>query len=353
MNQEIEQQLHLAESDIAASELRYGPNHPELAEKLSKYAALLRQTEKRALDAVNVEARAKAIRAKLYAAEAAAQDARVKVIKPPKQTTNPLTYIGIGAMCVAFSTLFIDQTFFGLFAICAVFLVLVDLALSRNSAIFRGCIAIGVLACTWWSIQSLPAVMLVDTTPMERLNYASEHPDMVATVRKMGAPKPVMAYRLCLPSGLEQVSDDNAGKREWGRLLTWKSAPQAETKTRIFQMAAMTVPDKNRKFPNFALGKLTRQVVMPRMAEQLGWDEVKQNSPVFEEINGFDFVKVEFSGRDHENGQEMFGFVYVMKDRRGLLVISGTDNGPGFDSLEPMEASAYTIGKQSGKELDI
>ena len=354
MSQEIEEQLHTAESEIASCERQLGPNHPELAEKLSKYAALLRQTEKRTLDAVNVEARAKAIRAKLYAQEAASQDAKVKIIRPAKEATNPLVYLGIAAMCIAFSTLFLDQTFFALLAVITVVVAMVDLVMSQSRALFRTVITIGMLCCTWWSIQSLPAVMLTDATPMDRLNYASEHAEIVDTVRKMGAPRPVMAYRMCLPEGLNQVVDENDGKQSWGHLLSWKSPALADGKSaKTFQVVAMDVPPFNKKFPNFALGKLAKMLVVPRLAEELNLGYIKQKPPVFEEINGFEFAKVRFSGKEQDTEREIFAFAYVAKDQGGLVVLSGNDTGPDFDSLEPLEASIYTIRKQPGKRLEI
>src|SRR5579883_2113826 len=112
MDDQLAEKLQQAEQAVKEAESAGGQNSLELADKLTRYAALLRQVSSRKLEAVNVEARARAIRAKLYAAQEQAAGLPQPIIQPKVQATPGFSlYIGFLAVFMALSALFVNQLY--------------------------------------------------------------------------------------------------------------------------------------------------------------------------------------------------------------------------------------------------
>src|SRR6185437_3439765 len=163
MDARLVAELKEAEAAVAEAEKKLGPDHPELADKLQRYANLLRQTETRKLDAVNVEARARAIRAKLYAEDEKAHGSTTTSAKP--KTTDSKAeppalgmYLGIAGIFLALAALFVNQSLIKILLPAAIVLGLADVAITRSGFWRMALIVVFSLAC-WVSNESLPGSM--------------------------------------------------------------------------------------------------------------------------------------------------------------------------------------------------
>lgn len=341
MDNTLAQQLREAELSIAAAEKEFGSDSPELADRLLKYAALLRETDGRKLDVVNVEARAKAIRAKMYAAEAA-KDTKpsVVIIKPKTATAAPATYIGLVALLVAMSSLFVDQTYFKFFAPLSAVLLLGDIAVAKASSWWRVGLSIVFLVCAWLSINSVPRTMLLHSSPMERFTYASENPEIVSQVRKLGKPVTVLSYQIALPPDYTLPVND---KKDWGRLIGWKSPTRADERySEFFVMTVRPERDVAKKLPQMSLLQAARELAMPRVQEELALEDFTEDEPTFVEMNGFEFARIEFRGRTEDHTRH--GFAYVAKEGRSLVTLVGIDWVPANEeSLPALDAAVSTF----------
>jgi hypothetical protein len=343
---QLQTQLREAEKALQAAESQLGAEHPDLVDKLTRYASLLRQCD-RALDAVNVEARAKAIRAKLYEKQAAGQV--TGEVKKPVQAAHrkigPGTFLGAAAVLVALSTLFNSVQVFGYLAPIAVILAVFDLIVSRGQWWRAACCAL-LLGWSVWGLNTLPPEMLTDATPLDRLNYEVNNPDLVVRIRQLGKDTNVLAYRLRLPNGFSDVTDT---KMDWGRVFSWAGPARGggDQMHAQFSVMAVTVPDDIRsKLTNYPLLKLANQQVMPKILEPLNLSDSHSDTGQVVEINGYDFAEITFSGNTDNHGT-IRGFVFVAKDKRTLAVVSGYDSVPfADDSIPMMKASAYTFRKQ-------
>jgi hypothetical protein len=350
-NQQLVKQLREAELALGAAEKARGPNDPEVAEILLRYAALLRQTNKRTLEAVNVEARARAIRAKVFAAEdLAAKSATVPLIRPAQQRQDPTAAMGLGAMLLALLSLFINCQYFIALAALACVLMIGDLVLSRGTW-WRALLTTLFLISGWFSIQSLPSIMLSNASPIDRLNYSSENAELVAKVRTLGKPTQALIYSLCLPEGFVLGQDE---KTDWGRILTW-NGETAGRKPKLLLMAVNPPADIRKKFRNYSSVKGAKELVLPDLYDFCQLTEVKQDAPEFEQINGMQFVRLNFVAKPVDSEQQFRGFIFVTKEYNRLVAIAGMDTLPGSaETLEPMEASVWTMVQQGrASDLDI
>ncbi len=350
-DENLELEIQEAEQSIAEAEKELGPDSGELADKLSKYATLLRRMD-RVLDAVNVEARARSIRAKIYAAEVESQTPVVAQPEPLKlKKAHPAAYIGLLAVFVALATLFVDQQFFLFMLPICIILSLVDIVATRGQW-WRAAVCFGFLAWGWWGIKSLPDEMLVTATPLDRLNYEVNHPHLVSLIKKLGKDTRVLSYRLRPPADFGAPSNEQV---DWGRVFTWKGAQRSDGSMAVFSIMVMTVPDDVRK--NFAaqkVMKLAKDIATPRALAYLHIDEIKQDAGEVLDLNGLDFALINWSSASDQN-QDLRGFIYVAKDHRTLVTIAGVDSIPYCeDSLKAMDASVYTFRKPANAaEVDI
>jgi hypothetical protein len=345
----LNKQLREAEIAVVEAERTYGPENPEVAEKLLKYASLLRQTHKRTLDAVNVEARAKAIRAKMFAAEAEEQASATPLIKPVKTGNNPTAYLGLGSMVVALLALFINAQYFAALASISTALMLGDLIVSRGTW-WRALVSILFLLSGWWAIQSVPPIMLTNASPIDRLNYSSENSDVVSKVRNLGKPTQALIYNICLPEGFTPIE---TGKPEWGRVAAWKGPIRPTNEAPELYLMVMHPPaDVKKHFRNYPTLKGAHELVLPYFFYMLQLTEVKQNPAQFEHINGLQFVRLEYTAKTDSDVQKK-GFVYVAKENNTLVALAGMDTGAfASETLEPMEASVWTL-TQQGRASDL
>jgi hypothetical protein len=351
-NELLNKQLREAEIAVVEAERTYGPENPEVAEKLLKYASLLRQTHKRTLDAVNVEARAKAIRAKMFAAEADEQKATATpLIKPVKTGNNPTAYFGLGSMVVALLALFINAQYFVALAAISAALMVGDLVVSRGTW-WRAVVSALFLLSGWWAIQSVPPIMLTNASPIDRLNYSSENSDVVAKVRNLGKPTQALIYNVCLPEGFTPVE---IGKPEWGRVAAWKGPMRPTTEAPELYLMVMNPPaDVKKQFRTYPTLKGAHDLVLPYFFYMLQLTEVKQNPAQFEQINGLQFVRLEYTAKTDSDIPKK-GFVYVAKENNKLVALAGMDTVAfASETLEPMEASVWTLIQQgNASDLDM
>lgn len=347
MDNSLARQLKEAELSIAQAEKELGPEHPELADRLMKYAALLRQADRRALDAVNVEARAKAIRAKIYAAEAASEKAtgNVLVIKPTKQTASSAIF-GLAAVLLGMCSLFVDQSYFQLLAAGSLLLVVADIVATKSSAWWRALLALIFIGSAWTSMRSLPPSLLPNASPMERFTYASENPELVAEVRNLARPAVTLGYQLALPKGFakqDEVTED------WGKMVTWKSETRpdgnaGEISLMVIRSRALLPP---REYNKARTSNLAKEKVMPRIFQLYPMDQQEHEPPIPEDINGVEFERVNFREQSEENRRA--GVVYVLKEQNHVVVVVGTDLEPYADELIPkLEASMVTFADRGG-----
>lgn len=368
MNEKLAAELKEAEAAVAKAEKELGANHPELAEKLQRYANLLRRTEKRALDAVNVEARARAIRAKILAEDEAAHGT-----KPSSSVAKPGAargkrgksvawgmYFGFVAIFLALSALVVKQTLLPALIVAAVLLCATDAILSK-SGYWRVAVVLTFALASWWCNASVPSTMLVDESPINRFNYASEFPDLVANINKLGKPVNVFNYKICLPDGYDAVGDET---KDWGRVLTYSAntastantanAGQGQTGSADIHFIVMKLPEiaGHKTSGRSSLLKLARDFVVPHLVDLGSWQNVRQDPPRFLEINGMNFVKINFYATTIKGPSS--GFAYVAALRRTLLVISCDDLNANTDDVMPLaDAAVYTMKRVSSGEPEL
>jgi hypothetical protein len=377
MDDKLAAELKEAEAAVAKAEKELGANHPDLADKLTRYASLLRKTEKRTLDAVNVEARARAIRAKLLAADEAARGDKpsTTAAKPTAKQQKMAQgmaigmYLGFVALLFAVASLVANQTFMPALLIVAVLLSLCDIVMSR-SGFWRASVVVALGLSAWWCNSAVPSSMLVDESPINRFNYASENPDLVQNIRKLGQPVNVLNYRICVPPGFNPTADEI---KDWGRVLTFAAAGAAADAA-SGAPASVAAPDQSSseapasgqlrfmvmRFPEGITGKsarasllkLARDVVMPRLGKLSNWQDIRQEDPHFEEINGTGFAKISFGVTGA--GLPISGFAYVAPLKSSFLVISGTDLAAASDASMPlMDAAVYTMKRVASAEPEL
>ena len=339
LNKEIKQ----VERDIAAAEKEHGAESPELIDMLNKYSSLLRQTEIRVLEAVNVEARVKTIRAKVYAAEAETHKSTVSVKKPKAQKTGPGLYIGLLAVFLAVLSLFLDQSLFKFFVPICLLLALVDVVMTRGQW-WRALVCILFVAWGSWGIASLPEEMLTVASPIDRMNYEINNPVLVTDVRRLKKDRQVLTYKLKLPESMPDTPQTE--QKEWGRVFSWQEKRANNTSGATITLASMIVPEHIRKQVDTApLLKFIEETIIPRVLEPIGLKDVTRDTGETDEINGREFVVFHFGGMTEQN-DEIRGFIYVTKDRSTLVVVTAYDVEPYAEkSLKQLEATMNTFRK--------
>jgi hypothetical protein len=339
LNQEIKQ----VERDIAAAEKEHGAESPELIDILNKYSSLLRQTEVRVLEAVNVEARVKTIRAKLYAAEAETHKTTITVKKPKIQKAGPGVYVGLLAVFLAIAGLFLDQSLFKFLIPICLLLAIVDVVMTRGQW-WRALVCVLFVAWGSWGITSLPEEMLTAASPIDRMNYEINNPELVTSVRRLKKDKQVLTYKLKMGEDMPDAPVDE--QKEWGRVFTWQAKRNNSTPAASLSLASMMVPEHIRKQVDTApLLKYIEDSVLPRVLEPIGLRDVTRDTGEVVEINGHEFVIFNFGGITEMN-DEIRGFMYVTKDRSTLVVISAYDTVPYAEkSLKQLEATMNTFRK--------
>lgn len=335
------QQLKEAEAAVANAEAQYGPDHPELADALTRYAHLLEADGKK-LDAVNVEARAKTIRAKIYAKEAdnVAQKVSTVVIKPKDAPpVGPGVYFGLVGMVVSVSTLFVSLVHFMWLTVLAVLLVVADVVLTRGAGWWRALVAVVCCASAYACIQSVPANMMTDATPMERFNYLAENPTLVQKVRALGEPVTVAGYRLALP---EDYSKLDERRIDQGDTYMWQTASRDDGSQGVFEMMLLKGDTLSPHFSTLSLTHVAEDLAMPRIASELNLSELITGKPHREELNGMYYARIEFKGRQGERHKS--GVAYVAKAHGKMLVLVGCDFVEQSEQTVPqMEAIVYTF----------
>lgn len=341
LNQEIKQ----VERDIAAAEKEHGAESPELLDMLNKYSSLLRQTEVRVLEAVNVEARVKSIRAKLYAAEAETHKTSVTVKKPKIEKAGPGVYVGLLAVFLAVLSLFLDQSMFKFLVPICLLLAVVDVVMTRGQW-WRALVCVFFAAWGSWGIASLPEEMLINASPIDRMNYEINNRALVTNVRRLKKDAHVLTYKLKLPETMPVAPLDE--KKDWGRVFTWQEKRNNSTPGAVISLASMIVPEHIRKHLATApLLKISEENVIPHVLEPIGLRDVTRDTGEIEEINGHEFAVFNFGGITETN-EEVRGFIYVTKDRSTLVVISAYDYVPYAEkTLKELEATLNTYRKVS------
>jgi hypothetical protein len=335
------QQLKEAERAVADAEALHGANHPELADALTRYAHLLEADGKK-LDAVNVEARAKAIRARIYAKEAdnVAQKVSTVVIKPKQAApVGPGIYLGLMGMLFAVGTLFVSLIHFFWLTALAVVLVVADLVLTRGGGWWRALAAVVCCASAYACIQSVPANMMTDATPMERFNFLSESPALVQNVRALGEPTTVAGYKLALP---EDYSKLDQRRIDQGDIYMWQTPPRDDGSQGVFEMMLLKGDTLSPHFSTLSLAHVAQDLAMPHISSELDISEVVTGKPQMEELNGMYYARIEFKGRESERRRA--GVAYVAKSRGKMLVLVGSDFVEQSGQTMPqMEAIVYTF----------
>jgi hypothetical protein len=354
MDDNLAQQIKEAEAAVIVTEKSHGPDAPELADKLHHYAVLLRQTEKRALDAVNVEARARAIRAKMYAEEERLKGTSGTLPGSKKKSTQPPAwsmYIGIAAVFVSLFSLFAPQYLLLWLVGIALMLGVADLLLS-SGVYWRIALTVVFTLSAWYSNQVLPENLLTDQSPIERFNYATRNPEVVANSHKLGKPIKVLSYSICLPEGFVAQGDD---KQDWGRMVSWLGGDGASPTGPQMSLILMKVPDSDgKKTSNISLLKTARDVAMPQLATILNLQDFKSVTPEEVDINGTEFAKVTFTGQIGD--QDRNGFAYTAINGRILIMVVGHDSATVPDeALKEMDASVFSFQKRknSGDLADL
>jgi hypothetical protein len=349
MEKTVAQQLKEAELAIAEAEKQFGPDHPELADRLMKYANLLRETDGRKLDAVNIEARAKAIRAKIYAEEADKVNQKVStvVIKPKQeQPVGPGVYVGLVGCVLAVCGLFVNQANFMWLAVPAIILVVFDVVATRGGGWWRALLGVVLVASGYYCMNSIPANMLTDASPMERFNYGAENPKLVENVRRLGEATTVHGYSFSLP---EDYSTLDYSKPEWGESYEWRTPARDDGSQGIFRMMIMRPDVVAKNYATLSLAKIAHDVAVPQVVADLGMTDVVQQKPKLEDLNELYFARVDFT--DKENDQRKAGVIYAAKERDGLLVLVCLDFVPQSEQTIPqMEAIVYTFHRASGAD---
>ena len=356
-DEKLIQQLHEAEMALAEAEKAYGPDHAEVADKLLKYATLLRQTQKRTLDAVNIEARARAIRARIFAAEAGTQNAApaVVVIRPQSNAPDPAMYLGLGGMLAALVALFISAKYFFVLAGLAVMLIIADVVLSKGKW-WRALLTLLFMLTGWYSMQSLPSTMLPNASPIDRLNFANENAELVSKVRHLGKPTQALIYNLCLPEGF-QLDEDT--KKDWGHLVSWKGPARQDggEPAKLVLMVVNPPNDVKKQFRSYSVTKGAKELVLPLIYDMFQVSETKQDNPQLEFVNGMNFVRIGVTAKPSDGPDvQKRAFVYATKESNRIVALVGFDSMPwAADSLEPMEASVLTLtqqGRESALEIE-
>lgn len=341
MDNTLPQQLKEAELAVAEAEKQFGPDTLELADRLLKYAALLRQTERRKLDAVNVEARARAIRAKHFQAEEAQEKITATImIKPQENTGSPGMYLGLGGLVVAMCTLVLNQGLFPVLAILAIALVIGDLVTTRGAGWWRALLALVFVGTAFACTQSLPPDMLTDATPLERFTYASENPTLVSAVKGLDKPTHALGYQLALPHHYAPLDPQ---QREWGKMMAWASEPRSDgTNTQFYLMQIK--PEDAKKLARTAPMRAASEIAMPIITGELQLQAVEQDPIRMEEMNGFEFAKCEFRGSTDDRRRS--GFAYVAKQPGSLIALVAIDSSSNPDeSLQSLEGTVSTFSR--------
>jgi hypothetical protein len=341
MDKSVLKQLKEAENAVADAETRYGPDHLELAEALMRYAHLL-EAEGRKLDAVNVEARAKSIRAKIYAQEAEREAQKVStVVIKPKQATpvGPGVYMGLFGMVLGVMTLFVSLVHFMWLSSLSVILVVADLVLTRGGGWWRALIAAVCCSSAYACIQSVPPNMLTDATPMERFNYLSENPALVQNVRLLGEPTTVAGYKVALP---EDFSNLTERRIDQGEVYAWQTPTREDGTQGVFEMILLKGSELSPKFAKLSLARAAKEFAMPKVTADLNLTDVTIGKPQTEELNGLYYTRIEFQGRESERRKA--GVAYIAKDRGNLLVLVASDFiEQSAQTMPQMEAIVYTF----------
>jgi hypothetical protein len=352
MDKTTAEQLKATEASLKEAEKRLGTQHPDVADLLMKYAGLLRQVEGRTLDAVNVEARAKAIRAKLYAEEAemVASKTSTVVIKPKESPpVGPGVYAGLAGLLIAVCTLFLSQTHFLLLAITAIVLLVVDIVLTRGGGWWRGLIGSVFIGTSYFCMQSIPPIMLTDASPMERFNYLAENSTLVENVRKLGETHTAGNYSFALPPDYSSL---DYRKPDWGESYEWRTPLRADDSFGDFRMLMVQPDTVSKNYSTLSVTRLAKDVAMPLVVKELGMDVVTEQSPTTEELNGFNFARILWDGSDDE--RKKAGVTYVAKEKDRLLILVGADWHPESDQTIPqMEAVVYTFNRIAGKQKPV
>lgn len=341
MDKTVLEQIKEAERAVADAEAFYGPNHVEVADALMRYAHLL-EAEGRKLDAVNIEARAKTIRAKIYAKEAdnVAQKISTVVIKP--KTTAPVgpgIYLGLVGMVASVATLFVSLVHFAWLTALAVMLVVADLVLSRGSSWWRALIGFSCCASAYACIQSVPANMMTDATPMERFNFMSEEPALVQNVRNLAEPVTVAGYKVAVP---EDYSKLDQRRIEQGDVYVWETPLREDGSQGSFEMMLLKGDTLSPHFATLALTRVATDLAMAKIQNEFGLADVTASKPRMEDLNGMYYARVDFKGKQGERRKA--GVAYVAKVHGKMLVLVGADFVEQSEQTMPqMEAIVYTF----------
>jgi hypothetical protein len=351
MDESLTRELKEAEAAIADTERRLGPDSPELADLLQKYAALLRKTERRALDAVNVEARAKAIRAKMYAEEERVHGTTtVTVVKPKERERAALgMYLGLAGVAVAVASLFINHAFLKILLPLAVVLAIADVVITRGG-LWRIVMVIVFAGSAWCADQSLPDLMLVNSPPIDRFNYASEHPDIVSEAHKLDKPSQVFGYQISLPAEYKQSADNSY---DWGRAIIWQSPPHPDQQPSQLSLLLVKLPeDLLKRRGNYSVLKAARDVALPRVCEAFNLSDCAPEMPQIVELNGMEFARIDFKAKSPYADVE--GLAYVSTNPRNLVVLAAYDEVAfATETLATDNASVYTFVRQQRSAGEI
>jgi hypothetical protein len=352
MDKSLADELKEAEAAVAEAEKKLGPDHPDLADKLQRYAALLRQTEKRVLDAVNVEARARAIRAKMYAEDEKQHGSTTTMPAGKVKVTKTLPigmYLGVGGIFIALASLVMNQHLLIVLLPIAILLAIVDVAINRTG-FWRPALVLVFCGTAWLSNQSLPPNLMTEESPIARYNYANQDPELVENARNLDKPTPVLSYSICLPKGFAQVADT---KEQWGRTLTFQGEAGQDLQGPKLSLMLMRLPEGESK-GKASLLKTARDVALPQLGQALRVSDLIQENPVAIEINGLDYAKINFSGQSDQKLMRT-GFAYVTIINKNVLVVSGDDQTTSAaESLPKLDASIYTFHKlKNGDDLEM
>ena len=352
MDEKLASELKEAEAAVIETEKKLGPDHPDLADKLQRYANLLRQTEKRALDAVNVEARARAIRAKMYAADEQAHGTTTKLSKNKSIISNTAPpvgmYFGLAGIAAALVSLVVTQTALVYLLVLAAVLAVADVVISR-SGFWRIALVVVFGVASLLANQSLPTTILTEDTPLARYTYSTQDPELVSNVGELGKPQTVLSYSVCLPKGFTAVGDS---KEDWGRVITFQPQETQSTNPSKFMLMLIKLPADTKPSARVALLKIAADVAIPQVASVLSLSDVQQENPREVEINGLDYAKIGFSGTSSSGVRN--GFAYVAENNKSLLVLAAGDSvTDAQETLPKMDASVYTLRKlKNGDDLD-
>jgi hypothetical protein len=344
------------EEAVAEAEKTLGPDSPELASILMKYAAAMRHDPKRLLEAANVEARAKAIRAKIYAGEEEKLGLTEPAIKPTPQERNRTgTYIGLAAMALAACGFFVDQQWSCIIFPLCILLAVVDVIMSGGQW-WRAFSVCAILTWTWYGITCIPSYILTESTPMERLDFEANNPTLLSNIKKLGLETQFMVYGLRLP-GDYALSTESNNKPEWGRAFSWIGPPREDNTAPQLAVMSMTIPDDIRKkLAHYSLIKLAREVALPNYLDWLGISDPTTDFGQDIEINGREYAIVRWSGTitDDPDNERMRGFIYVTRGKSTLVAIGAADKPSYADqTLDPLEAIPYTFHKNQPGESEI